>query len=684
LVPDDRKRRRVKHRKRRGLVLLAAGLLVLGIAFGIPALRGRGAPASSASRRAAKRSRPRHRERSKPKPRPDRSPAARALGLPPVGRGSIPGYVLIADRNNDRILLVSPAKKIVWRFPRSGDVRPGQSFHDPDDAFFTPGYRSVSTNEEFNQQIAEIGLRSHHIDWTYGRAGIAGSARDELSNPDDAYLLRNGEFLVADINNCRVVRLDRAHRIVGEIGSAGNCVHDPPRAILAPNGDTPLPDGGVLITEIGGYVDRIGPDGRLRWSIRTPTTYPSDAQLLPNGNVLVAGFDTPGRIDILTPRGRIVWTYGPTSGPGSLDRPSLAVRWPNGMIAATDDWHHRVVVIDPRTKRIVWQYGHFDVPGSSAGYLSKPDGLDLLPASRVRRRVTAAPARGRLGLELRRVGSLPSPTSRLAATVLPDGRIVAAGGLVGGTSSDQILIGSPAHLRVAGRLPAPTHDAAAAAAGGSVELFGGGQAVSTDAVVRIVPRTGRALSAGRLDEPLSDLGAATAGGRTYLVGGYTGTQFASAVLAVGRGGRTRLVARLPQGLRYAGVAALGDRIYVAGGLTPAGESDAVLAVTPATGRVIRIGTLPHPVAHAPLVAAAGRLYLVGGQAPSGAPLRRVLRIDPRIGAVGLAGLLPRPLADAAAVARGGRIEVLGGEGATASNAVLELRPFGGRLTRPAG
>jgi hypothetical protein len=49
------------------------------------------------------------------------------------------------------------------------------------------------------------------------------------------------------------------------------------------------------------------------------------------------------------------------------------------MIAATDDWHHRVVVIDRTTRRIAWQYGHDGVPGSAPGYLNKPDGLNLLP-----------------------------------------------------------------------------------------------------------------------------------------------------------------------------------------------------------------------------------------------------------------------------------------------------------------
>jgi hypothetical protein len=148
---------------------------------------------------------------------------------------------------------------------------------------------------------------------------------------------------------------------------------------MDPNGDTPLADGGVLVTEIGGWVDRFNRAGKLVWSIATPTDCPSDAQLLPDGDVLVAGYNAPGRIDILTPRGRIVWTYERRSGPGALTQPSLAVMLPNGMIAATDDRDNRVVVIDPGTKRIVWQYGHDGVPGSAPGYLRKPDGLDLLP-----------------------------------------------------------------------------------------------------------------------------------------------------------------------------------------------------------------------------------------------------------------------------------------------------------------
>jgi hypothetical protein len=54
---------------------------------------------------------------------------------------------------------------------------------------------------------------------------------------------------------------------------------------------------------------------------------------------------------------------------------------PNGDIAVNDDYRDRVVVIDPRLNRIVWQYGHTDVGGAGAGYLQTPDGMDFIPAA---------------------------------------------------------------------------------------------------------------------------------------------------------------------------------------------------------------------------------------------------------------------------------------------------------------
>jgi hypothetical protein len=94
---------------------------------------------------------------------------------------------------------------------------------------------------------------------------------------------------------------------------------------------------------------------------------------------LVTSFTDPGRIVILDRSGRIRWSFGAASGPNRLDKPSLAIRLPNGLIAANDDYRERVIVVDPRRHRIVWQYGHTGVAGRAPGYLNKPDGIDLAP-----------------------------------------------------------------------------------------------------------------------------------------------------------------------------------------------------------------------------------------------------------------------------------------------------------------
>jgi hypothetical protein len=61
-----------------------------------------------------------------------------------------------------------------------------------------------------------------------------------------------------------------------------------------------------------------------------------------------------------------------------LQHPSLGAPLPNGLVAVCDDYGHRVVLIDPKTNRIVWQFGRQNQPGRGHGLLRYPDGLDLL------------------------------------------------------------------------------------------------------------------------------------------------------------------------------------------------------------------------------------------------------------------------------------------------------------------
>jgi hypothetical protein len=291
------------------------------------------------------------------------------------------GFILIADRGNNRILVVDPQGRTVFLYPSPADIRAGRRLIYNDDTFVEPGGGALIANEEDNHAIVQVGLADHSLTVLFGHPGELGTDATHLNTPDDAYQLPDGSFTVADAYNCRIIFV-RAGKIIRQYGKSGVCRHDPPRYLGAVNGDTPVPGGGVMVSEItGNWIDEIGPDGRLVFAVRAPVSYPSDPQPLPGGRILLADYASPGHILIIDHAGRVLWRYGPAQGYGRLDHPSLAMALPNGNIAINDDYRQRVLVIDPRTNRIVWKYGHTDVTGTAAGYLNTPDGMDFIPAA---------------------------------------------------------------------------------------------------------------------------------------------------------------------------------------------------------------------------------------------------------------------------------------------------------------
>ncbi len=299
--------------------------------------------------------------------------------LPALFHGPLPGDLLIADRGNDRMVIVTPAHHVIWQFPRPGS---GVSLHFDDDTFFTPSGRQIISNEEENHDIIRVSYARGKLVWRYGHPGQPGSAPGYMNTPDDAYALPHGLVIVADAYNCRVLEI-RGQRIVRILGTTGVCVHNPPASFGDINGDTPLRDGHILISEInGGYIDDMTLGGRLVHVYKAPVSYASDPQLTRNGNIIVADYARPGGVVILNRHtGAVMWSYRPSSGPGMLDHPSLAAMLPNGDVIVGDDFNDRVVVIDPHTKRIVWQYGHTAVGGTAPGYLHVPDGFEFIPVT---------------------------------------------------------------------------------------------------------------------------------------------------------------------------------------------------------------------------------------------------------------------------------------------------------------
>ena len=289
------------------------------------------------------------------------------------------GLLLIADRGNNRLLVMNAHKHIVWRYPSPILPAPPSPLYFPDDAFWVHHGHAIIVNEEENNTAIEIAYPSGRTLWTYGHPRVAGSSPGYLHQPDDLYPYPGGGVVVADAQNCRILFINDAGSPTGQIGTNGVCTHDLPRSVGYPNGDTPLPNGHLLLSEINGdWIDEVTGSGHVIWSHHvTGVVVPSDPQRLSDRTFLVASYFSPGAVVQFDRTGKVLWMYRPTSGPGVLDHPSLAAPLPNGLVGVNDDYHHRIVLIDPKTDRIVWQYGT-GVSGSGPGQLSYPDGFDLL------------------------------------------------------------------------------------------------------------------------------------------------------------------------------------------------------------------------------------------------------------------------------------------------------------------
>jgi len=307
--------------------------------------------------------------------------SVRGLPSDPSSVRPFAGKLLIADRGNDRLLVVNAKGHVIWRYPAPSLPEPSVPFYFPDDAFWVHDGHAILVNEEDNDVLAEIAYPSGKTLWTYGQARSPGSGTGLLHQPDDVYPYPGGGVVVADALNCRILFFDRRGLPTRQIGTTGNCTPGLPATVGYPNGDTPLPSGHLLVSELhGGAIDEVTAAGDPVWTVHLPSlSVPSDPQRLPRGGTYVAAnYAYPGAVVRFRSDGKVLWTYRPTSGPGVLDHPSLAVWLPNGLVAVTDDFNDRFVLINPTSNRIVWQYGRIDVPGTADGYLHIPDGFDLL------------------------------------------------------------------------------------------------------------------------------------------------------------------------------------------------------------------------------------------------------------------------------------------------------------------
>jgi len=286
---------------------------------------------------------------------------------------ALPGNILVADSNNDRLVVISPKGQVVWTKPRTG----------PGDAFLSRTGKSIIVTEPGSFVLLQVSVSDGKILYLYGHSGRPGSGANRLHDPQSAQELSDGRLVVADKSNCRVLFLEppRIHHPVATFGTPGSCLHDPPKNLGYPEAVFPQFGGtGVVVTELNpAWVDVLSSTGTVLSELRVPgLSVPDDANEYASDKLIATSHSHPGAVEEFDTSGRVTWSYDPASGAGELDRPTLAEVLPNGDVLVCDAGNDRIVVIDPQTKAIVWQYGHRHAAGRKPGYLHTPDSAILV------------------------------------------------------------------------------------------------------------------------------------------------------------------------------------------------------------------------------------------------------------------------------------------------------------------
>ncbi len=266
-----------------------------------------------------------------------------------------PGDTLVSHR----LHVVDPSGTELWKLDISNwyqtwdaEILPNGNY------FFCINYKLGS----LESHIVEISP-DHEIIWYYTISG------PEIDNHQvhDADKLPNGNVLIADMSQDRVIEVDSDYNIVWE----WNCTDHLPYEFIPDdwvhlNDVDRLPNGNTLMT-LRNYdsIIEVNPAGDIVWCYGDleydmsgdPNNHiklwgPHNADRLSNGNTMIAD-SLNHRIIEVNPAGDIVWQINRTHI--FLNWPRDCDKLPNGNILIADSANNRIIEVNS-TYDIVWEY----------------------------------------------------------------------------------------------------------------------------------------------------------------------------------------------------------------------------------------------------------------------------------------------------------------------------------------
>ncbi|XP_045192205.1 E3 ubiquitin-protein ligase TRIM71-like [Mercenaria mercenaria] len=250
------------------------------------------------------------------------------------------GYILVADRSNNRVQAFNPDGSYHHHFGAAG-TRNGQ--FDRPAGVATDSQGRVIVADKDNHRIQIFTLDGNFI----LKFGEKGNKNGQFNYPWDVAVNSEGKILVSDTRNHRVQLFTCDGLFINKYGFDGALWKhfDSPRGVCFNN------EGQMVVTDFNNHrllvihpdfhnARFLGTEGSANGQFLRPQGVVVDQE----GNIIVAD-SRNHRIQVFQPNGNFLCKFGtPGSGPGQLDRPSGICVTPDGHVLVVDFGNNRVQV----------------------------------------------------------------------------------------------------------------------------------------------------------------------------------------------------------------------------------------------------------------------------------------------------------------------------------------------------
>jgi len=122
------------------------------------------------------------------------------------------GKVFICDKGNNRVILVNEADtSVVWSWGRTTG-----NLNNPVDIEFNAATNELLITDQGNHRVIKVNILTDAITWQFGVTGVPQDGGSGLNLPTDADFLPNGNILICDSKNKRLIEVNTFETVTWE------------------------------------------------------------------------------------------------------------------------------------------------------------------------------------------------------------------------------------------------------------------------------------------------------------------------------------------------------------------------------------------------------------------------------------------------------------------------------------